>query len=490
MIRLAAAAALSVVLHACSLLAPLEQCGSDADCAQGETCTRDGLCSLCGDPDPEPRDGTVLLGAIQTLSGPTDTTTNEAHENAIRLAVDRINVSGALGGRSISLVQCDTGGDNTRAPRAARDLVDHHGVAAILGLEFSSVVRELGQLSTDRQVVLMSHWATSEELRDFHRRSGKPSLIWRTVPDDSHQAVALARLAGSACIDRLAVAYVDDDYGRGLMSGFEQAYCQGRGDEECLAEHKLRLADPYEEIEQARSDAEQAVEELERRPDVQALALIAYKEHSEAVADAMFRTGSYLPVLAVEDALDPAVLELPAFRNLVEETAVLGVTPGRSRGRCYREFSGAFKSRHPEGRIPPFSAHAYDSMMLLGLAAGAIPEGEPVTGPALADALARLSDGEEYGPGRFWDAVQALRDGKTPGIDYVGASGELQLVAAYGDPEGGELGDLLVTRDPDTRRATLCDAVDVGLHCPTQQTPRCRDETEDPDAADPCPQAP
>jgi len=481
------AVALALTQAACSLLVPLDSCSVDADCAAGEACTADALCiRLCVDPEPPKKADGVVLGAIQTLSGPTDTATNRAHRHAIRVAVEALNGSRALGDRTVSLVQCDTGGDSARAGRAASFLVEHHGAVAILGLEFSSTVEELAEYSTQRQVVLMSHWATSENLKTLQLRQDEPSLIWRTVSDDSHHVDALVGLVEATEVERLAVAVVDDEWGTGLVARFGTEFCAARG-AGCLDAHEYKLADPYEDIGASDRSTWDLVAKLAARQErYQALLLAAYKEHTMALADAMESEGYRIPLVAIEDALDPAALRHASVRRLVDGgTAVLGVTPGMSQGRCYGEFALRYKADPdaPRGAIAPFAAHAYDSMVLLGLAVGAVGD-EAVTGPELALALARLSAeaGEEYGAGRLHEAVQALRNGDD--IDYVGASGDLRFDARYGDPAASSLDHLLVELDPNTGDGALCHAIDVGLFAETPETPKCREGGDAPAAPD------
>jgi urea transport system substrate-binding protein len=88
---------------------------------------------------PGPRPAAALrVGLLIPLSGPAGIWGPSAHKCAT-LAVDEINDGGGVLGREIRLVPSDAGGAPAAVAAAARELVEEHGVEAIVGMHISAV---------------------------------------------------------------------------------------------------------------------------------------------------------------------------------------------------------------------------------------------------------------------------------------------------------------------------------------------------------------
>lgn len=94
--------------------------------------------ALSAAPVRGPRPALPLrVGLLIPLSGPAGLWGPLAHKCAI-LAVDEINARGGVLGREIQLVLSDAGGAPAAVAKAARALVDQHGVEAIVGMHISA----------------------------------------------------------------------------------------------------------------------------------------------------------------------------------------------------------------------------------------------------------------------------------------------------------------------------------------------------------------
>jgi len=480
---------LSAALGAPGCGAPytFSECKSDEDCdrpdrtgcAHGGCVCRDGGCvrptrpGQCELPVPafEPAEGTdvVVLGAIQTLSGDYAEASLD-HRAALRTALAELNESGALGHRRLSIEWCDTRSDRDLAEEAFRYLVGGRRAPAIVGIESSDLLAWMARHVVPDGPLLMSHWATAETLSGAGRVDGAQPLVWRTAPADSYQAEALARIIDDACLKDLEVYVHPDDYGKGLWSRLQETACQER-DDPCFRDTHF-LPDPFENSAQAVRDAVEAlVTDLKSlEPSRGGLVLIAFAENGQPFVEELARQEVDLPILASESVFVPGTLR--AWQAGPDKPLV-GANPGLSRGRGFRHYLEAFRAHGAGPERDPeegFAAHAYDSLLLLGLAISTVPEGEPITGKALAAGLARLSDPEAptVRPKSLAEGAALLRESPDATIDFEGASGSLDFELGTGEVPG--------TTIPPTfaDEGTACPATDLQTGCSGDLTPRCR----------------
>ena len=468
-----AAAAVVLLPSGCTLLTAFEECQADSDCAGDSLCTRDGICQdLCGHPEPPIGEDSVVLGAIQTLDSRYTSETIASHKDAIRLAVERINASGGLGDRVLSVVSCDGGITSKRTLAAAEFLVEHHGVPAILGLESSDSFHTLQSLSAKRKLVLMSHWATARSISEMNR-IGDTTLTWRTTQHDGEQGKALAAIAKDACYERIAVVSTDSAYGQGLLTDFSGEFCPG-GNIDCLAAIET-LPDPYDPTSApAAYDALVGVlQAVDPPPD--AILILGFSDHGGQFVDALTRASWERPLIVAEDLLVPDLVEADATKAL--RGPIFGANAGLLRGRAYPSFASELRIRaNRDARRFPFAAQAFDSAYLLALSIASVPAGQRVTGPALAAGLTRLSnpEGERVRWTNFADGAVALASDPEAAIDFVGASGDLTMDPTTGDPEPVPLGPLLAAE------GKVCAATDLDRMC-LDGAARCRNGCELPD---------
>ncbi len=478
----------------CSLRLDFEECPG-SPCSDGLICL-DGNCVLppnpgCAPPDP-PIDGpAVVFGVVQNLTGDF----NEAslsHQLAMKIAVEQVNTSGALGERQLSMIWCDSRNEDAVVADSIRYLVDRANVPAVLGIEASSLVVGNGPFTSERGAVLMSHWATAQSLTRFEQRPDGTTLVWRTSPSDRFQAKALGGIIDKACVGpkRVGVLFLDDDYGRGLADGLHAELC-GPPDEggpaECFAfRDPLPDVQPQGQGESRESDAERdiRVEEnsrllvkrvLERRNFIDVLAIFGFQDHAAAIFKQLNEQNagsSGLTILVGEDVLSPAVLSKPFVKQL--GLTVLGANPGLSRGRSFRPFERAFRAAsqaNDAGPAAAFAAHAYDSVMVLALAAAATPPGAELTGDALVAGLTRIADveAERFGVEELLEAATLLRSSPQATMNYEGASGDLDFDPAVGEAPGTSIFPNLAQPE-----GTVCAATNLGVQCSPRDTPTCR----------------
>lgn len=191
-----------------------------------------------------PADGVLTIGMLLPSTGPGAASLGVPMREAVEVAVGDINAAGGVLGGSVRLVDFD------EANRGGFASLIEQGADAIVGPASSLVT--LAELSTavDAGVVVCSPTATALALDEFPHNG----LFFRTAPSDSLQMAAIVREARDTGAESVAVAYLDDPYGRGLADAFAERVAVSAllsvdervgfsGDEEDLSEVAAEVAD-------------------------------------------------------------------------------------------------------------------------------------------------------------------------------------------------------------------------------------------------------
>ena len=163
----------------------------------------------------------VKIGLLTTLTG-TASTSGIHSRNAGMLAVEQINKSGGVNGRSIELIVRDDKGDPEEALRAVKELVDE-GVVAIIGPYLSSLSVKTVPLMNEKNVLMISAGTTTVELTGLD-----DNFIRLMIPDDKRAPIMAAMAYNRLNIREMAVVYdlSNPNYtaplSRHFKNGFEQ----------------------------------------------------------------------------------------------------------------------------------------------------------------------------------------------------------------------------------------------------------------------------
>ena len=349
-----------------------------------------------------PDDGALVLGVI-TPTGGSAAELGLSQRDAVQLAVAEINADGGVLGQPVRTVIRDEGDNPATAELAVQDLVQA-GVDAIIGP--SSSLDTLGTLATavSAGVVTCSPTASALALDDFP----DAGLFVRTVPSDSLQAVAMARVVEETGSAKAMVVYLDDAYGRPFAQAVE-ASMRAEGTAVSAAIGFTGDAASF-------SDAVDAV--MANKPDT--VVVVADSVTGPAIISAI--DGDAVgpkPTYVVNDAIRrPASQTAPFSSSLAAR--ITGVSP-----IAYPTQPAFVKALH--GVDPDatglYSQNAYDCVNLIALAAQA----SGVThGSALAAAVSPASrSGSSCGS--FPECNSELTAGRN--IDYDGPGGVLALDA-------------------------------------------------------------
>jgi branched-chain amino acid transport system substrate-binding protein len=140
-----------------------------------------------------------------------------AFVDAARLAAEEILAAEPIPGLD-TIILVEEAGSTTPAIRDAERLVGTPGLIGVVGHASSASSLAAARIYNDRHVVQIAPAATAEAYR------GIGPYSFRLVPADDRQGAFLAAYVDSVLPDRgrLALIYVNDDYGRGLRSAVAQ----------------------------------------------------------------------------------------------------------------------------------------------------------------------------------------------------------------------------------------------------------------------------
>ncbi len=292
-------------------------------------------------------DGTLLVGAVLPAAG-SSTEIGVSMSAALVVAAEEINASGGVNGRNVRVVVREEGDNAASALLAVQNLVQI-GADAIIGPTSSLAMLATLDTTVESGVLTCAPTAAALSL-DAYPDAG---LLIRTVPSDSLQALALARVADATGADSAAVVYLDDGYGR----PFGQAVQAALADEGTTIAAAVAFQDDEASISAA------VAEVVAAGPGV--VAVIADARRGPAMVAAIDEATQGRLTFVVNDAgRRPDAAAQPYAADLAER--VLGVSP-----QAYSSstaFAEALKAVDPEA-TGLFAQNAYDCLNIIALAA-------------------------------------------------------------------------------------------------------------------------
>ena len=158
-------------------------------------------------------DRLIKIGLLSPQTGPIAQYA-PGFEDAAKIAMAEINAS--YPGFKFELIVADSGCDGTQAATAAQSLVDA-GVAVIIGAACSGATLGAIAVAGPAGIPMVSYASTSPAITT----ADDDGRLFRVVPSDAQQAVALAQVVADAGVSKPAVLYMTNDYGAGLGDNFE-----------------------------------------------------------------------------------------------------------------------------------------------------------------------------------------------------------------------------------------------------------------------------
>ena len=161
------------------------------------------------------------VGAVVPLSGQFEAYGRNV-KNGLTLALEEINASGGVKGKTLDILFEDDRSDEKVAAGKVKALKGS-GVAVIIGGVTSNEALAMAPVCEQEKVVLLSPTASSPKL------TGIGQYFFRNYPSDTLEGRVMAEYAVRRMkIRTVAILYIDKEYGKGITDVFKERF-QGLG---------------------------------------------------------------------------------------------------------------------------------------------------------------------------------------------------------------------------------------------------------------------
>ena len=322
---------------------------------------------------------------------------------ATDLAALLINEAGGIDGRPVEMVHRDSGTSPQIATDAASALVNVDGVEAIVGSLSSGVTLAVAESVTiPNGAVLVSPASTSPAITNLDDND----TVFRTTVSDALQGVIAAQLANQLGYDNVATLYINNAYGEGLSTVFQENFEAQGGTVSAAVPIEGGQASYASELRQASGGG----------ADV--LMALSYPETAgvylrEAVEGQYFDDFMFVDGTKNQDMFD--TLGADSFEGNY------GTAPGAPGTPTQETFKDLYASKLDGDTSGLFISEAFDAAVILALA---IAEAGSEDGDDIKAAMREVANapGEKVGPGDLARALELISQGQD--IDYVGAAGD------------------------------------------------------------------
>jgi len=289
----------------------------------------------------------IKIGVITPLTGGS-AKYGEDIKRGYDLAVEEINEKGGIKGSKIGLIYEDSEGKPEKAVAAAQKLIQRDKVIAILGALWSSPTLAVAPIAEKSKVVLLSSGSSSPKVTDAG------DYIFRNEISEAYGAEESAKLYFNAGFKKIAIIYVNNDYGIGVRDVTKEIYRQLGG-----------VVTASEAFEQDEKDFRTQLLKIKKtNPD--AILIVSYKE-AILILRQMKELGIKKQVLGTPLFEDPEIIEKAGD---VAEGAIYsyyGTFDPKSEEARIKEFMEKFRKEY--GVDPEYYAPiGYDAIKIFQLA--------------------------------------------------------------------------------------------------------------------------
>ena len=160
----------------------------------------------------------LKLGLLLSLSGNLARYGSTMQDSA-SLLVETVNNCGGVGGQAVQLFSEDDRSDATEGKAAITRLAANQ-VGAVIGAIGSEVSNATVDLAVKHQIVQISPASANAILTQRALKGDFQGFWFRTMPPDTLQGEALARLAQQKNFKTVTILAVDNDYGNSIVEAF------------------------------------------------------------------------------------------------------------------------------------------------------------------------------------------------------------------------------------------------------------------------------
>ena len=297
---------------------------------------------------------TVQIGMLSPQTGPIAQFA-PGFEDAADIAISELNETHD-GDFTFELIVLDSGCDGTQAATAAQTLVDS-GVSVIVGAACSGATLGAIAVAAPAGVPMVSYASTAPGVTT----ADDNGHLFRVVPSDAQQAVALVAVAAAAGAKNPAVLFMTNDYGSGLGDNFASNWS---GDVCTQAAY-----DPAEGAYDASSLAQSVID-----GGCDSVLLMSYATDGAAITEALKAQKFTGSIIGADGIADAAFTESFADAAAVGGVIATRPRPGEASG-IRTSFEAAYSAAGgADGAI--YTGETYDAIKIAGTAVASDPDGD------------------------------------------------------------------------------------------------------------------
>ncbi|MCW5262896.1 amino acid ABC transporter substrate-binding protein [Verminephrobacter eiseniae] len=361
----------------------------------------------------------TTIGVVVPMTGPAGQYGQTAAK-AIQMAFRDLNQAGGVIGCPLDTEIRDDQSQGAVGVDAARQLVDIRHVPAIIGSIISSVTLPvLTSVTVPAGVVQISPASTTPTLTTMAREGKTRGLFFRTITSDALQSLATGQFAADLKLKKVAVIYVNNDYGVNLNKEFARAFTALGG--------TIVSATPYNERQA--SYQPEVTKALASKPE--ALYLIGYPTDGATIVRTWISLGGAQKFLLNDGLNSDEFIKAVGPRYLAQ---AYGTSSGTPPSASTRYFAAAYPAFSNFSANAPGADRAYDAAALIGLA---IAWAGKADSASIRDGIRRVLDPQGAmigaGPDEFKRGLALIEERKP--IRYNGLIGPVQF-DKHGDITG------------------------------------------------------
>lgn len=361
----------------------------------------------------------LKIGTMMPLTGELNSIGTQMQHSS-HLAISDVNAATATTGLKITNVgdEDDKTGDSAAAPDAYERL-KAKGAVAIAGPCCSGVTRALLPKAMQDEIIIASPSATAPDLTDDAARA---EFFWRVSPTDAGQGRVLADMVLGDQVTKAAMIIVNNDYGNGFATIFQQSFESRGGD--------VTVISKYPEVGATTFDS-QVDEAAATNP--QAIVLVAYADAGAGIMKAAYTKGllTNFKWYASEGLHGPGFIE-KAGQTSEGKSIVAGVKGTFPHVADLTAFNTAYKAKYPTETPDQYSPESYDAVIYLALAA--LKAGS-TDGADIAGALVGIANPPGTACTSYVTCATLILTGQD--VDYQGVAHDLEFDEARHEPTSG-----------------------------------------------------
>src|SRR6266545_429202 len=217
----------------------------------------------------------IVVGQSAAFSGPAQELGIEMRKG-VQAYFDAVNRGGGVNGRKLVLKSLDDGYEATRAAANTKKLIAEDGVFALLGYVGTPTSEAAKPIFTEAQVPFVGAFTGAELLRQPFNR-----YIFNVRASYYAETDAIVDLLTRLNVNRIAVFYQNDSYGKAGLAGVERA----------MEKRKMKVL-AMGTVERNTTDVATAVQTI-AKSDPQAVVMISAYKSCAAFIKEMKKSGSH-----------------------------------------------------------------------------------------------------------------------------------------------------------------------------------------------------